>query len=135
MGDDFLQKTNKSFTKGCDRERQKLTLAEFGLFGTAKEMRTILCEPYNLDHFRDKDAIYELSIERACGDSASGVRIFIYADGADIGVCNNVPQSVLHELSALGGKTLGKVLKVREHSGLVDIIVALDSQSKAGEAA
>ena len=134
MGDDFLQKTKKTFTKGCDRERQKLTLAEFGLFGTSKKMRTILCEPYSLDHFR-KDGIYELSIERACGDSALGVRIFVYADGAHIGVCNNVPQSVLQELSALGGKTLGKVLKVREHSGVVEIIVALDSETKAGEAA
>lgn len=124
MGMDFIQKAKRGFRKGWDRERSKLSLADLGFRGVPKKIRTISCKPFSLENFVEGRQ-YELNVEHG--------RVFIYHKRVTIGVCEFPPQSVLNELIQLGGKTLGSFHKIREHSGLVEIIVCLSSQ--AGEQA
>jgi len=125
MGNDFIQKTKRSFRKGLDRERWRLTLAEPGLFGTSRKRRTLSCVPFDLSHFGE-GMKFELNLENG--------RIFLYSNRVSVGVCKEPPQSILQELSTVGGKALGVFHKLREHSGMVEIAIALESESKAGVA-
>lgn len=119
MGADFISKAGKSYRKGWDRERRKLSIAE--LFNRMPEsIRAITVTPFNLPKFCDGGR-YELNIEEG--------RIFVYLNQEPIGVCTEPPRSVLTAIAALGGKTLGIFLKVREHSERVEVAVCLDIQS------
>lgn len=122
MGADYISKTKKSHRKGWDRAKRKLSLDE--LFSQMPEsIRTILLTPYDpsdLSKFCD-GSLYELNVDHG--------RIFVYSKRVEIGVCKEPPQSVLKAVALLGGKTLGLFHKVQEHSGLVEVVVCLDTQS------
>jgi hypothetical protein len=126
MGNEFIQKTKRSYRKGIDRERRKLTLADLGLFGTSKKIRTITCVPFGLEHFSE-GSLYELNAEEG--------RISIRANGVRVGVCQDPPRSILLEICSVGGKALGMFYSIRAHSGLVEIAIGLESNAKEGEAA
>jgi hypothetical protein len=120
MGADFISKAGKTYRKGWDRERRKLSIAE--LFNRMPErIRAIVVTPFDLPKFCDGGR-YELSVQEG--------RIFVYSNRETIGVCTEPPRSVVRAISALGGRTLGVFLKVREHSGRVEVAVCLDTQSK-----
>ena len=120
MGADFISKAGKTYRKGWDRERKKLSIAE--LFNKMPEsIRGITVTPFDLSKFCDGGR-YELNVEEG--------RIFVYDKRETIGVCTEPPRSVLKAVAALGGKTLGVFLKVREHSGRVEVAVCLDAKSK-----
>ena len=120
MGADFISKAGKTYRKGWDRERRKLSIAE--LFNKMPQsIRGITVTPCEISKFCDGGR-YELDVQEG--------RIFVYLNRETIGVCPDPPRSVLAAVAALGGKTLGIFLKVREHSERVEVAVCLDVQSK-----
>lgn len=119
MGADFISKMKKGIRKGWDRERRRLSIAE--LFNRMPEsIRAINVTPFEQAKFCEGDR-YELNVKEG--------RIFVYSNQVTIGVCKEPPRSVLTAVAALGGKTLGLFIKVREHSGTVEVAVCLDTQS------
>jgi hypothetical protein len=115
MGADFILKAKDTFRKGWDREREKLCTSD--LF-TSKptDIRTILVKPVNGFLFIDCD--YELHAE------AEG--IFVYQNRQLVGVTEKAPKSILDAVKAVGGKALGTLKRIRQHSGQVDIAISTD---------
>jgi hypothetical protein len=126
MGNDFIHKVTKSLRKGFDREFKRLTLADLGFRGTSKKIRTISCVPFGLENFKE-GFVYELHLDDG--------RIYLYKDRQRVGVCQEPPRSIALALKALGGKALGSFYKLREHSKLAEVVVGLNVEAKAGEAA
>jgi hypothetical protein len=120
MGNEFLDKIKGGCRKGWDRAKRKLSVVDI-FRGTPEKIRTICVRPDDVTCFCDGD-LYELR-----ADSGS---IQIYKDLRLIGTCTDPPKSVLNEIVSLGGQALGGFYRLREHSGLVDVAVCLDSKAK-----
>jgi hypothetical protein len=121
MGMDFIQKAKRGFRKGWERGRQKLTSVDLFLRLPGRKIRTILVVPFGPENFHEGDQ-YELNVEHG--------RIFVYRERVPIGVCKEPSQSILNEMTDLGGKALGAFYKVREHSGFIEIVVCIGSHAK-----
>jgi hypothetical protein len=118
MGAEFAIKSKPGFKKGRDREKARLKEAE--LFNQKpRELRAIPMKPFDSSDrssFCDGQNL-ELNVEHG--------RIFAYRDGKAVGVSENPPRSVLRAAAKVGGKSLGKFVRRRAISGVVDIEVCL----------
>lgn len=115
MGNEFIGRTKDSYRKGLAKNVRVLTFAD--LFTMKPEdRRTILVRPDDVKRFRIGEKLI-LHLEKT--------EILVYSSRQKIGVSVNTPQSIVSRIKDLGGKTIGALHSIREHSGLVDVVVGL----------
>lgn len=121
MGVDYLNKIKLGWRKGWSREREKLHIRQ--LFNAdPSRAHTIDVVPFKLSDFREGEP-YEVQIEYE--------RFFVYSQGRNIGVCKTPPRTLLREVEALGGKTLGTV-RTKGSADRVEVTVLLPSHLQKG---
>ena len=120
MGLAFLCKTNKQIRKRWDVQRTRLSAPDL-FSGLAKSVRTIVVVPCNGFEFSEGQR-FELDVQE-------GGRFYAYHDRLLVGICDQPARSLLLAAKEVGGKVLGVFHEVREHSGVVEIIVCVDSES------
>lgn len=115
MGNEFIGRTKDTYRKGLARNTRVLTYADLFTMNP-EDRRTIVVRPDDVNCFRTGDKLI-LHLESA--------EILVYSSRRRIGVSINTPQSIVNRLEELGGKTIGALHNIREHSGLVDVVVGL----------
>ncbi len=121
MGVDYMNKIKLGWRKGWSREREKLRIRQ--LFNAEpSRAQTIDVVPFRLSDFREGEP-YEVQLEFE--------RLFVYSQGRNIGVCKTPPRTLLSEVEALGGKTLGTV-RTKGSDERVEVIVLLPSHLQKG---
>ncbi|MFN2511727.1 MAG: hypothetical protein ABR568_09825 [Pyrinomonadaceae bacterium] len=121
MGVDYINKIKLGWRKGWSRGREKLRVRQ--LFNSEpSRAQTIDVVPFRVSDFREGEP-YEVQLEYE--------RLFIYSQGRNIGVCNAPPRTLLSEVEALGGKTLGTV-RTRGSNERVEVTVLLPSHLQKG---
>jgi len=119
MGLAFLCKTNKQIRKRWDVQRMRLSTPDL-FSGLAKSVRTIVVVPCNGFEFSNGQ-LFELDVQDG--------RFYAYHDRVLVGICDQPARSLLLAAKDLGGKVLGMFHEVREHSGVVEIIVCVEPES------
>lgn len=122
MGADFINNAKGSIRKSREKHKSKLSTE---LIAQIKEVTTILAKPTTTFCFAEGQS-FELHI------TDNGLDVFY--DRQLIAKSEIDSPSILDEIKKCGGKALGKLKRIRTHSGRADISVLLNKRkSKNGE--